>query len=179
MTSEHPLRNPDLADFKPLIEELTLKVKKTQVTKEQLPLSVGGQTQRWTLLLGSVKDFVEKREAELELIPFWRHIAAPFAVVSSLAAILLTTFLGIIKFHQLPPTVPFYYDHATSSWTSIDKSLVIFVPVVLAVVEFILLKAIYEIFRFDERLSVILSWLLTVVNLLVITALGQIYSLIS
>lgn len=176
MDFDQTLTNPVASELDPEEEEQEIRPK--QPSREQLPLDIGTRefgVSRW---MNNVRTQANRREAELELMPFWKSLAAPFAMVSSVILVLAIFIAGITQFERIPPKIPFYFNSVDSRWEQADKIIVLFFPLALGVVDAILLRIIYAIFHFDKRLSIILSWMLTLLNLLIIVAIGQLYILI-
>jgi len=128
--------------------------------------------------LVSLRSKATRREAELELIPFWRNFASAAAVISSICVAIFLFVSGLVLFGRLPPRIPFYYNSAEARWEQADKVALLFVPVVLGMVSALALRFIYDVFAYDKRLALMLSWIMTLVNLLIVIASIQIYSLI-
>jgi hypothetical protein len=122
---------------------------------------------------------LEKRQEEVELMPYWKNIAAPLALVSGVLSVLLSFYVGVIKFGILPPKVPLYYIEASSSWEQIDKTVALVAPLLLAVFNIAVTRLSFLVFRFDRRLSIAASWVQLLVNFLTSIALLQIFSLIT
>ncbi len=171
------LTNPEkLPDPKVEIEAPIEELKPDNI--KQLELEIPIQEGRVGNLLDRMRYKISRREAELELMPFWRNLASPFAIVTSIATILIHLSVGIAFFERIPPKIPFYYNSIDGRWEQADKILVILLPVILGMVQIILLRIIYSIFSFDKRSSVTLSWVLSIFNILFLVAMGQIYILI-
>ncbi len=128
--------------------------------------------------VGGLRNKANRRELELELIPFWRNFSSSFAVITSIGVVIFLVAAGFLLFSRLPPRIPFYYNSVEARWEQADKIIVLFLPIGLGILDALCLRFIYDIFSYDRRLGVILSWILTMVNLLLIVASGQIYSLI-
>ena len=131
--------------------------------------------QEW---ISGMRNKASRREIELELIPFWRNFSSVLALVSSICLVAMLAILGLVMFNRLPPRIPFYYNSVEARWEQGDKAMVLIIPIVLAVIDLILLKFIFDVFSYDKRLGLMLSWSMTIVNMLIIIASGQIYSLI-
>lgn len=136
------------------------------------------KSQSWQQLLGSVLHQLRRRELEIELMPFWRFISAPLALVTTVTTALITFGIALFNFGSLPPKIPFYYNAIDSKWEQADKAVLLFSPIAIFIVDLILLRLIYEIFPRDHRLSNMLCWVLSVLNILILTSNAQIYTLI-
>ena len=175
------LKNPTESDFAeaPILEGVEEPIAVPQVVpKNQLMLDLPEEEVKvslWDRLIHTL----ERREEEIELMPYWRNVAAPLAMVSGIAVILLSLYIGVFKFNQLPPKVPLYYIEATSSWEQIDKTITLAAPILLLIFNFLVWRLGFLVFRFDRRLSIASSWILLLVNFLISLALLQIYSLIT
>lgn len=170
------LVNPHSEDLKPgtSLEESPVV---TFPAKEQLSLVPGEEKSllnRWN----NFKYRLKKREEEIELTPFWRGMSTPLAVVTSALFSFGVFIFGLLQFGSLPSKIPLYYSAADNKFQQADKSIILFFPVVYGILMTVCLRMVYEVFRYDPRLSNILSWVVTIVNLLGLIAVGQIYNLI-
>jgi hypothetical protein len=171
-----PLHNPAPEDLPRQQEQEEAEI----VRPDPSQLSFNLQPQHVGLggWLSSLKHRATRREAELELIPFWRNFASAAAVVSTICVAIFLLVSGLVLFGRLPPRIPFYYNSAEARWEQADKVVILFVPVVLGVISALALRFIYDIFAYDKRLALMLSWVMSLVNLLLVIASVQIYSLI-
>ncbi len=183
MIDDHPLSNPTSDQLEEL-ERATVELdfhSETIVTTTPAPNQVAlalPHTNRIGDWLQWLKVYFQKRETEMEAMPFWRDLAAPLAVVSSALLVAVLFIYGLFQFNNISPRIQFYYDAIQGLWEQADKIVILFLPVVLLVIDTLILRFIYDIFRYDRRLSRVLSWVLSILNLLAIIAIGQIYSLI-
>lgn len=180
--SSQVLKNPTESDFaeNSLLEgpEELLPEIPTEVPKNQLMLDLPEEeikVSMWDRLIHTL----ERREEEIELMPYWRNVAAPLAMVSGILVVLISLYIGVFNFNQLPPKLPLYYIEVTSSWEQIDKTIALAAPILLLIFNLIIWRLGFHIFKFDRRLSIASSWILLLVNFLISLALLQIYSLIT
>lgn len=129
-------------------------------------------------MLGSLRHAARVREREIELMPFWKTFATPLVLVTSAAVFLLTFLVVLFKFNELPAKIPFQYNAINGTWVQADKSVLLFLPILVVAVEAIIIRVVYETFQYDPRLSKMISWILAVVNLLLLITYGQILSLV-
>lgn len=176
------LKNPTESDFSEAAvleenDEMVAEIPQI-IPKNQLMLDLPEEEVKvsmWDRLIHTL----QKREEEIELMPYWRNVAAPLAMVSGIASILLSLYIGVLRFNQLPPKIPLYYIEATSSWEQIDKTIALAAPILLFIFNFLVWRLGFLVFRFDRRLSIASSWILLLVNFLISLALLQVYSLIT
>jgi hypothetical protein len=181
MSLNHTLSNPSADEMDRIVEEEVPTISRLPVRSSTVPSQMSlnlPRVDRLSRLQQQIKVFLRQRETEMEIMPFWRDLAAPLAFVSSTLLILILFVYGLIHFNDIPPRIQFYYDAIQSRWEQADKVIVLFLPVILLVLDALVLRFIYDIFRYDRRLSRVLSWVLSIFNLLTIVAIGQIYSLI-
>lgn len=179
MESDHPLTNPSAqaidASIRP--QQVNPTISKDLADKSQLELPTLKQS-RWLEMYLSFKYQLKRREVEIELMPFWRGLGMPFALVSTIAVFVIIFVFGLLKFNSFGTNIPFYYNAIDGKWEDATKSIILFIPIVYIIVMSVSLRLVYDIFRYDHRLSNILSWVITVVNLLILVAVGQIFSII-
>ncbi|MCA9378808.1 hypothetical protein KC640_00105 [Candidatus Dojkabacteria bacterium] len=149
---------------------------RTPTQNKQLSLSTSPLT-RFGQMLGSIKHAARAREREIELMPFWKTFASPFGVVTAIATSTIIFFVSLLNFSSLPEKIPFQYNAAAQTWEQTDRSILLFSPILLLVIEAVTLRLVYEIFGYDPRLSKMLGWIIAVVNLLLLITFGQIFSL--
>lgn len=178
--SGQPLTNPSAQQVDTALRSSQSIVKPgpEQIDKSQLGLPTPEQP-RVEEFFSNLKYQLKRREAEIELMPFWRGLGMPFALVTTVATFILMFGLGLLKFNSFGPQIPFYYNAIDGKWEDANKSLLLFIPIVYVIVMSVALRLVYDIFRYDHRLSNIMSWVITAMNILIIVAVGQIYSLIS
>lgn len=178
MEHDRPLINPSAQEVdRALHVKLQPRpVQKEQADKMQLELPTPEQPKIQEFFSG-LKYQLKRREAEIELMPFWRGLGMPFALVTTVACFVIVFIFGLIKFNTFGPEIPFYYNAIDAKWEHATKSIILFIPIVYIIIMTIALRLVYDIFRYDHRLSNILSWVITVVNILILVAVGQIYSL--
>jgi hypothetical protein len=177
MELSHPLQNPSLEDLEKH-EKPELKVIKANRSQLRLNLTKS-RWDRWRQQAADIIARARRREAEVELTPYWRSMATPLSIVTGAFMVVGLFTLGALKFNQVGPTVPFLYDSNEARWEEAEKLILLAVPIFLLLIEGGILWMVYRIFLMDKRLSLMISWALTVINILVIIAAVEIYSLIS
>lgn len=186
-----PLQNPKATDFAPLttseqqelldaeqIEQDWRQLLQASVSKQQLPLRVGG---RWDMITNRYRRFkaaISRRETEIELTPYWQELAPAIAIITTVFVVAGPAIAGLMFFSKIQPRIPFYYNAFTGYWEQVDKSVLVLLPVLFFVLLTIILRFNYDVYRFDPRLSRVLNYILGMVNLLFLLALTQIYSLV-
>lgn len=176
----HPLTNPSAEQVDAALKanQTIVQSGKEQTDKTQLQLPTPEQP-KVAEFLGNLKHQLKRREVEIELMPFWRGLGMPFALVTSIATFVIIFGAGLLKFNSFGPQIPFYYNAIDGKWEDASKSIILFVPILYIIIMSVALRLVYDIFRYDHRLSNIMSWVITVVNILILVAVGQIYSLIT
>jgi hypothetical protein len=199
MNSSRPLQNPTVRDFKkpePLIaaesevepdispaqmeffDISNLPLVKPKVPSRQLPLGVEAKWERLKRTLGTLRTKMRQRELELDLMPYWKDVAPALAIVTSLFLVIGSGFGGIALFGRLQPKIPFYYNAFTGYWEQVDKAILLVLPVIFLVSQMVILRFAYEVHGFDSRLSKSINYILSLLNLLFMVGLAQIYILI-
>lgn len=145
----------------------------TNAEKKQLSL-ISEERFSWKKLLDRFKYEVKRREQEIELMPFWRGLGTPFAIVTSIAVFIMAFISQLLNFSNLGPTIPFFYNSSEGRWaTGVEKSVILFLAIGYAIVIAIVMRLVFEIYKSDHRLSQTLSWVTAIINVLILFALGQ------
>lgn len=183
MKIERPLINPLPEDFdEPLAEDLSEEETaepSTYKTEDQIEMEIESQGERMRQVYSGTKFLLKRRTELFEISGLWRTPALPFTMISLIFIILIMLIGGIFKFSNIPPQVPFFYNFAEGTWNQADKSIIFVAPILLLVFESLLIYAIMKIFEFDKRLSFTMCWIITLLNVLLIIAIAQIYFLIT
>lgn len=116
-------------------------------------------------------------ERRLEVMPFWKNFAFVFAGVTSIIFPAGVISLMLYKFDQIPSNMQLFFNTQKQSWELLDKGIVIFIPIIFAIVNLILLNISYSVFQFDRRLAQIIGIVVCVNNLLFLIAFTEILSL--
>ncbi len=151
------------------------KLKEANPRQLQIPTS---RKRRLFLFLSNLGQFIKRRELELELMPFWKGLSSPMAIISSLFVTLLALATITTRFNSLPPEIPVHYSPAIGTWQQVERSVGLIFPIVLGMSQLVALRLIYEIFKYDPRLSNTLGWVLVLVNSLALTGGSQLLSLV-
>lgn len=139
----------------------------------QLPL-IPDKKLTWQERLNLLLKKIQRQETEIELMPFWKGIGTPLAIVSGVVCFLLTFVYPILQLRNIAPTVPFYFNSAQGNWEQgVDSSVVIFLGLGYGILLAIILRLVFEIYKYDHRLSNMISWCLFVINVLIIFTVGQ------
>lgn len=126
-----------------------------------------------------IKMYFERRQELLEISMLWKNPSLPFNIISVLFVVGLLFIGGIFEFDRIPLKIPLFYNHVEKSWEQADKSTVFIMGIVLLITEGLLINLLIKIFKSDRRLALTLSWVITFINVLIIIAALQIYSLIT
>ena len=176
MNNERPLINPTIDDFKSK-ESTDEKDESIPVLKGQMHFELNDNGM--TPLIGATKMKLKRRAVIMEFSTLWRNPSVPFALTSLILTPLILLVGGIIEFDRIPPRIPFYYNALNNHWEQFDKSLVFFFPIVLIIMQGIIMNLAIKIFPYDKKLTISISWILVFVNILLLIAVGQIYTLIT
>ncbi|MFS8131075.1 MAG: hypothetical protein ACMG57_03785 [Candidatus Dojkabacteria bacterium] len=183
MKIERPLINPLPEDFEePLEEEVSDEESaepSTYKTEDQIEMGIESQSEKLKQVYSGTKFLIKRRTELFEISGLWRTPALPFAIVSLVFIVMINLLGAIFEFNNIPPQIPFFYNFAEGTWTQADKGFLFVAPLVLLAFESILIYVIMRIFEFDRRLSYTMCWIITLLNILLIIALAQIYFLIT
>jgi hypothetical protein len=146
-------------------------------SEEQLGFQIEDNKTKLRQLLSTFKLRLRRRNDYLEVSQFWKTPAIPFMIVSFLANILILLVGGIFLFSKLPPEIQTFYDPIEQTWDRQDKTIVIILPIIWALLLVVILRLITSIFRTDKRLSIVIAWVMTVLNILLLIAISQIWKL--
>lgn len=178
MNTSHPLVNPaprDVAREEEVHEE---SVEVAYISREQLRLPVEREESLIQSYFKQIKATLKRRLDHIEVAQFWKNPAVPFMSVSFSANILILLFGGIIVFGKLPPELQLFYNPIEETWIPEDKIIhLIFIPFLLVTLFLLQYRFVRIIFRSDRRLSLTISWVMTVINVFLLIAISQIYTL--
>lgn len=149
------------------------------VSDEQLVFPITPRRVTLEQRLQFIRMYFERRQELLEVSMLWKNPSLPFNIVSVIFVIGLLFVGGIFEFDKIPSKIPLFYNHVEKSWEQADKSAIFIIGTVLLAAEGLLINLIIKIFRSDRRLALTLSWVITFINVLIIVAALQIYSLIT
>lgn len=149
------------------------------VSKDQLEFGILPKKPTFDQRVSFFKMYFERRQELLEISMLWKNPSLPFNIVSVIFVIGLLFIGGIFEFDKIPLKIPLFYNHVEKSWEQTDKSTVFIMGIILLITEGFLINLIIKIFKTDRRLALTLSWVITFINVLIIIAALQIYSLIT
>jgi len=183
MKIERPLINPLPEDFEESSDEQILEDEASETstykTEDQIEMGIESQGEKIKQVYTGTKFLLKRRTELFEISGLWRTPALPFTIVSLVFIVMVNLLGAIFEFNKLPPQIPFFYNFAEGTWNQADKGLLFVMPLVLLTFESILIYIIMKIFEFDRRLSYTMCWIITLLNVLLIIALAQIYFLIT
>jgi len=130
-----------------------------------------------TSFFGRIEGRLANLERRLEVMPFWKNSAFVFASITSIIFPAAIIAIMLYKFDQIPSKMQLFFDTQKQSWTLTDKGIIIFVPIVYAIINLILINIIYSVFQYDRRLAQIIGVVICVNNLLFLIAFTEILSL--
>lgn len=177
MKSDNLLTNPTPKDFKN--EEQEVKNDEVPVLKGQMYLDLGNNGVSPQQFIDNTKVKLRKRAEVMEFSSLWRNPAIPFALTTMVLTALIIIIGGIIVFNKIPPRIPFFYNSGNNHWEQFDKAFLVFLPVLLLVIQMIILQYAIKLFHHDRKLSISISWVIVFLNILLLIAVGQIYTLIT
>ena len=177
MKSDNLLTNPSQEDFdKPKEQSLDEEV---PVLKGQMHLELGNNAVSPQQFIDNTKIKLRKRAVVMEFSSLWRNPAVPFALTTMVLTALIIIVGGIIAFNKIPPRIPFFYNSGNNHWEQFDKAFLVFLPVGLLIIQMIILHYAIKLFHHDRKLSISISWVIVFLNILLLVAAGQIYTLIT
>lgn len=150
-----------------------------RASREQMQLPIGIKQTKFQAFVANLKYRFRKRMEYIEVEQVWRSPAIPFMIVSTIFNFAIWFFGGLFLFNQLPQEIQFTFDSVVQTWVREDKFIVaILSPIIYFAVFLIQFRFVNTIFKRDRRLALSIAWISTVLNFLLLIALGQIYSLI-
>ncbi|MDZ4839952.1 MAG: hypothetical protein SGJ04_08095 [Bacteroidota bacterium] len=167
------------ADEMPQPLKVEKKVKILDPQLDQLDFGITPRKLTLSQRFEFFKMYFERRQEILEISMLWKNPSLPFNIISVIFVISLLFIGGVFEFDKIPLKIPLFYNHVEKSWEQTDKSTVFIMGTILLVTEGILINLIIKIFKSDRRLALTLSWVITFINVLMIIAALQIYSLIT
>lgn len=179
-TEELPLPKTAVrAEDMPQLPKVTKKAPIVEKSLDQLEFGITPKRITFKQRLSYLRMYFERRQEILEISMLWKNPSLPFNIVSVIFVIGLLFVGGIFEFDNIPLKIPLFYDHVEKSWEQTDKSTLFILGIVLLLTEALLINLIIKIFKSDRRLALTLSWVITFINVLIIIASLQIYSLIT
>ncbi|MEP7104116.1 MAG: hypothetical protein ABI721_05415 [Candidatus Dojkabacteria bacterium] len=184
MKIKRPLINP-LPDFieetipEDQMEEESDELLSTYKDEDQIELDIESQRERMRQVYAGTKFLLKKRTELFEISGLWRTPALPFTMVTLIGIALLMLIGGIFSFNSIPPQIPFFYSFAEGTWNQANKIIIFLFPIVLLAFESLIIYIITKIALFDKRLSATMCWMVTLLNILLLVAIAQIFFLIT
>lgn len=153
--------------------EAPLKLSGAKDTQLEIPIRRSSKD-----LVLDVKRNIDKSITYAGVLPHWRSFQFVAAFLVSIFTMMLIAYVLYLNFDKLPPEVPMIFNQAGQNWTSIDRRLLIGLPV--SQIFFIALFTYWnsKIYRFDRRLVQMLSLSIVIANIFLLIGFGQILSLI-
>lgn len=177
MKSDNPLINPSAEDFHEEVQKV--EIEEVPVLKGQMHLDLGSDGVSPQQLIGNTKMKLRKRAVIMEFSTLWRNPAVPFALTTMILTALILIVGGILEFNKIPPRIPFFYNSSSNHWEQFDKALLFFFPVGLVIIQVVIMNLAINLFPHDKKLSISISWIIVFLNILLLIAAGQIYTLIT
>ena len=179
MKNSRPLINPLPKDIQ--VRELSRKNNMNRKAQnDQLKFKTENTKTKILQWINTLKFVMRKRFDMVEVAQFWKNPSVPFMIVSFKINIIVLLFGGIIIFDKLPPKIQLFYNPIDERWIPEDKTIhIIIVPIILLMVFLLQYRFIRLIFRTDKRLSITVSWIMTLMNTFLLIAILQITSFYS
>jgi hypothetical protein len=178
MNEDKPLINPSIQDFEHELESEYLE-DKVPVLKDQIQLGVGNPRLSPATFIKSIKFKVKKRAEIMEFSTLWRDPAIPFSITSAIATVIVILGGTILSFNEIPPKIPFLFNAASNRWEQFDKSLMFVFPILLLAMELTVVHLAIKLFQHDKKLAISISWMIVFLNILLLIAIGQIFTLVT
>ncbi len=184
MKIERPLINPSPDDFNnedykiEQIDQIAFEEEQevepeplVEHSQDQLNLDI--DTPRITFLqrINAFRMYLKRRNEFLEISTLWKSPALPFAIVSTIFNLILMFIGTIFKFDSISPTIPLFYNSIDKRWEGIDKIVIPFIILYLLIVENLIIYFIIKTFKNDKRLALTVSWILFILNILILIAI--------
>lgn len=148
-----------------------------RISPSQLRFDIVDKRTQANQLVSGIKHALKKRRDIVEISPIWKSAALPFAIVSSIANILILFIGGILNFDRFGPQVRVFYDAINQVPVTVDKIFTFIIPILLTIFFVIQIRLISKIFKQDRNLAKTIAWTITFLNILFMLAVDQIYSL--
>jgi hypothetical protein len=177
MNQNKTLNNPLPTDFKDSNDEL-LESEDIKPSSDQLFFTIDSPSAKLQQVISSVKMDIKKKNEILEISMIWKNPALSFAICTMLIDVLILLVGGILKFNDIRPKIPLFYNAIDQRWDQIDKTIIFIIPLVLVPIELLIIHFTMSIFKQDRRLSITISWVLALLNLLILLIIGQFYTLL-
>lgn len=183
MNIQRPLTNPVARDIRQPLPVIQQPIPQpynpnTQRVSEQLEMNINSREDSAKQFIGGVKTLIRQKLDVLEVNPIWKDPSLPFMIVSFFFNIILLFVGGLLFYNKLPPSIQLFYDTVEGTWQSQEKYWhVIIIPIFLFLIMFLQYRFLKFTFIHDKRLSITVSWLMTLLNIMLMIAIAQIYSL--
>lgn len=174
--NSNTLRNPSEDDF--LLAEEQIEPDQMIVDKDQLALDVETPAEKFEGLISGLKMTLKRQEDFLEISQLWKS-PAPALAIASLITILGILFVGgILKYNDIGPTIPLFYDSISKQFIPTDKIFIFISGALVGLIELGIFKFVSLISKNDTRLSIVICWLVFFFNILMLAGIGQFYTII-
>jgi uncharacterized membrane protein (UPF0182 family) len=178
MKIDRPLINPSITDFTQESEVDQTEQESVPVLKDQIPLDIDAPLKAQQLI-GATRMAVRKRVSIIEVVGVWRNASLPFALTSMVLMVLVLIVGAMFNFNNMGTEIPIFYNAQDGHWESLNKTWVFILPIIIAAIEIAIINFSFVNLRYDKRLSYTVSWLLTFLNVMLLIAVGQIFTLVS
>jgi|GEM_PF-393666 len=129
-------------------------------------------------IFNKIKYKLKHFELIIEIMPYWKNGLTVFSTVFAIFTTASLLMIVLYDFNSLQKNIPLFYNHSENTWNFSDKSILLFLPIIVGALNFIIHRLSLMIFKFDKNLVYIISLAMVLVNGILIIALLQILSLI-
>lgn len=179
MKDEKLLKNQSVENFGNTEKELKNEIiNDNEILKGQIKLGLNEVNLPEQIYLDA-KYKIKERARILEISGIWKNPAIPFSITSIIATFFIIFLGSIIQFNQIPPRIPFVYNANGNHWEQVDKLFLFIFPIIFLLVQFIIINIAIKLFYTDRKLSISIAWIVFFINIMLIIAVGQIYTLIT
>lgn len=151
----------------------------TYRSEDQIELQIDDSSTKVQQFFAGTKALIKQRTKYFEISGLWRDPSLPFTIVSMVFVAMILLIGGIFQFNSIPLQIPFIYNYSEGTWNQADKAMIFIFPIFIIAIESTIIYFIMKLMKFDKRLAFTMCWVLTILNLLLLIAIGQIYFLIT
>jgi hypothetical protein len=126
----------------------------------------------------NIKNKLNKLELSLEVLPYWKSGITVMTMVFALFISAMCFWLTLKNFAALPQMVPIFYNSTQNNWGLYDKSIFLFLPIIISAFNLILIRLNFTIYNFDRKFVYALCISQFLINVLVIIAFTQLLSFV-
>jgi len=174
--NSNTLRNPTEEDF--MTTEEKESNNQEMDFKDQLSFEVETRSEKIEGAFAGLKMYLRKQEQFLEISQLWKSPAPALAIISLLTILVILFIGGLIKFNDIGPTIPLFYDNINKQFIPADKIFIFFSGALTGILELLTFRFIMLIAKSDTRLSIVMCWILFFFNVLILAGIGQFYTII-